>query len=103
MKVYIETIQDIQNDVQWPKINLQYDHLVPFSFFQKIEHEYEYVKVEFQSKELIVKEYIQEFLVKPNKEISMYNDFIRKFTVVMEDYKECHLTLNIKKEHTFNS
>ena len=33
----------------------------------------------------------------------MYNDFIRKFAVGMEDYKGLHLTLDINKEHIFNS
>jgi hypothetical protein len=70
---------------------------VPFSFFQNLEDEYEYVKMEVQSKEIIAKEDIQEFLVRQAKEISMYNDFIRNFMEGMEYYKECHLTLDINK------
>lgn len=54
-------------------------------------------------KEFISKEDIQEFLVKPSKEFSLYTSFIHKFMVGMESYKECHLTLDIKKEHIFNS
>ena len=30
-------------------------------------------------------------------------DFIHKFMIGMEDYKERNLTLNNKKEHIFNS
>ena len=61
------------------------------------------IKVEVQPKEFIFKEYIQEFLVKPSKEFSLYMDFIFKFMINMENYKECNLTLDIKKEHIFNS
>jgi hypothetical protein len=53
--------------------------------------------------EFISKEDIQEFLVKPSKEFSLYIAFIHKFMVSMDNYKECNLTLNIKKEHIFNS
>lgn len=56
MKFFTETIQDIQKDVQWPKINIQDEKMVPFSFFMKLEDEQKYVKVEFQSKEIIAKE-----------------------------------------------
>ena len=61
------------------------------------------VKVEVHLKEFISKEDIQEFLVKPSNEFSLYTDFIHKFMVDMENYKECNLTLDIKKEHIFNS
>ena len=50
MKVYIKIVQDIQKDVQWPMINLQDEQMMPFSFFQKLEDEYEYVKEEIKSK-----------------------------------------------------
>ena len=56
-----------------------------------------------QSKDIISKEDIEEFLIKTSKDISMYNAFIRKFIVQMEGYKECHITLEIRKEHIFNS
>ena len=102
MKVYIDNVQDLQKDIQWPEINLQDQQPVPFSFFQKLENEYEFIKMEVQAKELISKEYIQELLVKPAKEVSRFNAFIKKFKVVMESYKECHLTLDIKKEHVVN-
>ena len=103
MKVYTGNFQYMQKDIQWLEINLQDEQPVPFSFFQKLENEYESIKVEVQAKELISKEYIQELLIKPNKEVSSFNAFIRKFKAEMEEYKECHLTLDIKKEHVFNS
>ena len=61
------------------------------------------VKVEVQLKEFISKEDIQEFLVKPSEEFSLYMDFIHKFMINMDNYRECNLTLDIKKEHIFNS
>ena len=97
MNVYDKSIQDIHNYLQWPKINFQYEHTIPFSFFQKLEDTYEFFKAEVQSKEFISKEYIQEFLVNPSKEFSFYTAFIHMFMVDMESYKECHLTLDIKK------
>ena len=103
MNVYDKSIQDIQNYIKWPKINFQDEHPIPFYFFQKLEDAYESAKKEVQSKEFISKEDIQEFFVKPSKEFSLYNAFIHKFMVGMDNYKECHLTLDIKKDHIFNS
>ena len=103
MDVYDKSVQDIQKYLQWPKISFQDEYPIPFALFPNLEYAYEFVKVELQSKEFISKEDIQEFIVKPIKEISLYNAFIHKFMVSMEIYKECHLTLDIKKEHLFNS
>lgn len=60
-------------------------------------------KVEVQEKECTSKEHIQDFLVKSSKEFSLYTAFIHKFMASMENFKECNLTLDVKKEHTFNS
>ena len=54
-------------------------------------------------KEVISKDDIQEFLVKPSMEFSHYTSFLQKFVVDMEKLKECNLTLNVKKEHILNS
>ena len=59
MKVSTEIVQDIQKYVQCSEINIQDEQSVPFVFFQKIEDEYEYVKVEVQSKEITAKEDIK--------------------------------------------
>ena len=91
----------MQKYIQQPYINLQNEQLVPFYFFQKLENEYESIKAEVQAKELISKEDIQELLIKPTKEVSRFNAFIRKFKDEMEAYKGCNLTLDIKKEHVF--
>ena len=45
----------------------------------------------------------QEFLLKPSKEFSHYTSIVHRFVVDMEKFKECNLTLNVKKEHIFNS
>ena len=103
INVQDESVQDIQKYIKWPEINFQDEQPIPFTFFQKLEDAYDSVMVEVQLKEFISKEYIQYFLVNPTKEFSLCNAFIHKFMVGMESYKECHLTLNIKKEHVFNS
>ena len=102
MNVYDESVQDIQMYIKWTEINFQDEHPIPFYFFQKLEYAYQVVKGEVQSKEFISKEDIQEFMVNPSKEFSLHIAFIHKFMVGMESYKECHLTLDIKKEHIFN-
>lgn len=56
MKVFTKIVQYIQKEVPWPEINLQDEQRVPFSFFQKLKEDYEYVKAEVQLKELIAKE-----------------------------------------------
>ena len=103
MDVYDKSVQEVQKYLQWPEINFRDEHPISFSFFQEIEGTYEVIKAEVQSKELISKEGIQEFLVNPSKEFSLYTSFIHIFMVGMENYKECNLTLDIKKEHIFNS
>jgi hypothetical protein len=60
-------------------------------------------KVEVQVKEVISKADIQEFLVKPYMEFSHYIAFVHKFVVDMEKFKECNISLNVKKKHIFNS
>ena len=87
MDVYDKSIQDVQKYLQWPEINFQDEHPIYFSFFQELEDTYEVVKEEVQSKEFISKEDIQEFLVKPTKEFSLYTAFIHKFMIDMENYK----------------
>ena len=74
-----------------------------FYFLQEIKDTYEIVKVEVQSKEFISKEDIQEFLVKQSMDFSHYIAFVHKFVVDMEKFKECNLTLDVKKEQIFNS
>ena len=84
MEVYEKYIYDIQRYIQWPKINLEDEHPVPFSFFQKLEYIYKNIKVEFQAKEVISKEYIQEVLIKPSMEYSHYTNLAHKFVIRME-------------------
>ena len=98
-----EKSYDIKRYIQWPKINLEYEHSVTFSFFQKLEDSYEEIKVEFRAKEVISKEDIQEILVKPSMEYSHYRAFVHKFVISMEEYKKCNIALNVKKAHIFNS
>ena len=37
MELYEKSIYDIQRYIQWPEINLEEEHLIPFSFFQNID------------------------------------------------------------------
>ena len=60
-------------------------------------------KAEVQAKEVISKDDIQELLVKPSKEFSHYMTFVHKFMVDMKRFKNYNLTLDVKKEHIFNS
>ena len=46
MELYEKTIYNIQRYIQWTDINFEYEHLVPFSFFQELEDKYEKIKVE---------------------------------------------------------
>ena len=103
MDAYGKSVQDVQKYLQWPEINFRDEHPIPFDLFQKLEDIYEVFKAKVYSKEFISKEDIQEFLVNPSKEFSLYTTFIHKLMVGMESYKECNLTLDIKKEHIFNS
>ena len=45
MELYEKPIYDIQRYIQWPEISLKDEHPVPFSFFQKLEYNYEKLKV----------------------------------------------------------
>ena len=78
MNVYNKSVQDFQEYLQWPKINVRYEHPIPFSFFQKLEDAYEVVKVEVHLKEFISEEDIQEFLVKLSKQFTLYSAFMHK-------------------------
>lgn len=103
MKVYTDNVQGMQKDIQWPQINIQSKKPIPFAFFQQLEDEYEAAKVEVLARELISKEDIQELLIRLAKKVSKFNAFVRKFKDEMDSSEECHLTLDIKKEHVFNS
>ena len=87
MDLYEKSIYDIQRYIQWPEINFEDEHLVPFSFFQKLEDRYEKIKVEVQAKEVISKKNIQEILVKPSMEYSHFTAFVHKFVISMEEFK----------------
>ena len=58
MKLYTSNIQEMQKNVQLPEIDLQQDQPITFSFFQKIENEYEAIKEEVRAKEMISTEEI---------------------------------------------
>ena len=88
MDLYEKSIYDIQRYIQWLEINLKYKHLVPFSFFQKIEDSYEKIKAEVQAKEVISKEDIQKILVKLSMEYSHYTASVHKFVINMEEFKK---------------
>ena len=103
IELYEKSIYDFQRYIQWPEINFRDEHLVSFTFFQEIKDIYERMKEEVQEKEFISKEDIQEFLVKPSMEYSHYTTFVHKFVIEMEKFKECNLSLDVKKTHIFNS
>ena len=88
MDLYEKSIYDIHRYIQWPEINLKDEHLVPYAFFQKLEDNYEKIKVEVRAKEVISKEDIQELLVKRSMEYSHYTDFMHKFEISMEEFKK---------------
>ena len=93
----------MQRNVQWLEIDLQQEKLMTFYFFQKLEKEYETIKVAVWGKDMISMEEIQKFLIKPAKEVTKFNDIIRIFKEEMEIFKECHLNLGIKNEYVFNA
>ena len=103
MDVYDKSIQDVQKYLQCLEINFRDEYPISFSFFKEIKDTYEVIKVEVHSNEFISKEDIQEFLVKPSKEFSLYTTFIHKFMIGVENYKECNITFNINKEQVVNS
>ena len=103
MDVYDKSVKYVQIYLQWLEINFIDEHPIYFDFFEELEYKYEMTKVEVQAKEAISKEDIQEFLAKSSKEFSLYTVFVYKFMVGMENFKECNLTLDVNKEHIFNS
>ena len=103
MDVYEKSIYDVQRYIQWPENNFRDEHPVPFAFFQEIKDKYEMTKVEVQAIEVISKDGIQELLIKPSKAFSHYTTFVQKFMVDVEKFKECNITIDVKKEHIFNS
>ena len=103
MDVYEKSIYDVQRYLQWPEINFIDEHPVSFSFFQELEDKHEMIKAEVQAKEVISKDDIQQFLVKLSMEFSHYTAFVHKSVVDMEKFKECNLTIDVNKEHIYNS
>ena len=68
MDVYEKSIYDVQRYLQWPEINFRDERPISFAFFQEIKDKYKMIKVEVHVKEVISKDYIQEFLVKSSME-----------------------------------
>ena len=101
--VYEKLVYDVQRYLQWPEINFRDEHPVSFVFFQELKDAYEMMKAEVQAKEVISKDDIQEFLVKPLMEFLHYTTFVHGFVVDMEKFKECNVSLDVNKEHIFNS
>ena len=65
MKIYTSNIQEMQRNVQWLEIDLQQEKPMTFSFFEKLENEYEAIKVEVRVNDMISMEAIQKFLINP--------------------------------------
>ena len=103
MDVYDKSVQDVKRYPQWPEINFIDEHPICFYFFHEIKDKYELTKAEVQAKEVISKEDIQKNLVKSLKEFSLYTSIVYKFMVSMGNFKECNLTIDVNKEHIFNS
>ena len=103
MDVYDKSVYDVQIYLQWTEINFKDENPVSFALSQELEDKYAMIKVEVQAKEVISKDDIQEFLVKSPMGFSHYTMFVHKFVVDMEKFKECNLTLDVKKEHIFKS
>ena len=103
MVLYEKATYDIQRYIQWPEINFEDEHLVPYVLFTQLEDNFGNIKAEVRSKEKISKEDIQELLVKPSMEYSHYTTFVQKFVINMEEYKKCNIALDVKKAHIFNS
>ena len=58
MDLYEKDTNDIQRYIQWPKINFEDEHLVPYVLVTQLEDNFMKIKVEVRSKEIISKEYI---------------------------------------------
>ena len=102
MELYEKSIYDIQRYIQWHEINFIDEHPFSCAFFQDIKDIYQKIKAKVQAKEVISKEDIQEFLVKSSMEYSHYTTFVQKFLISMEKFKECNISLDVKKAHIFN-
>ena len=76
MDLYEKTTYDIQRYIQWPEINFEDEHLVPYILFTQLEDGFEKIKAEVRLKEIISREDIQELLVKPSMEYSHYTTFV---------------------------
>ena len=88
MELYEKSIYDIQRYIQWPKINLEYEHLIPFGFLQNLEDKHEKIKADVQANKVISKEDIHEIMIKPSMEYSHYMTFVHKFVINMEEFKQ---------------
>ena len=103
MDLYEKSTYDIQRYIQWPEINLEGEHPVPYTLFKQIESDFEKVKAEVQTKEEFSKEDVQELLIKPSMEYSHYSTFVHKFVINIEEYRKCNIGLDVKKAHIINS
>ena len=56
MDLYEKVTYDIQRYVQWLEINFEDEHPVPYVLFTQLEDNFEKIKVEVRSKEIISKE-----------------------------------------------
>ena len=103
MELYEKSIYVVQRYIQWPEINFRDEHLVSFAFFQEIKDRYEMIKVKVQAKEVISNEDIQYFLVKLSMDYSHFTTFVHEFVINMDKFKECNISLYVKKAPIFNS
>ena len=51
MDLYEKSTYDIQRYIQWPDMNFENDHPIPITLFEKIEKDFEKVKVKVKSRE----------------------------------------------------
>ena len=49
----------------------------------------------------MIKEDIQDLIVRPSMEYSHYKTVVHKFVINMEEYKKCNIALDVKKSHIF--
>jgi hypothetical protein len=59
MDFYGKYIYDNQRYIQWPEINFEDEHPVPYALLKKLEDNHEKIKVDVRAKDMISKEYIQ--------------------------------------------
>jgi hypothetical protein len=103
MDLYEKYIYDIQIYIQWPEINFEDEHLVPYALFEQLEDSHEKIKAGVRAKEVISKEDIQELIVMPSMEYSHYKAIVHKFLISMEEYNKFNIALDVKSAHIFNS